>query len=87
MGCGQIPTAQSSLRLQAGTRLLPPGTSHDIREHPINVRKYILHVYAGTRGLPVEYLLLYECVRTLRDVRMAYQGEYMNIYIFGDDFR
>ena len=36
-------------------------------------------VCTGTRGSPVEYVIIYEYVRTLSDVRIAYLREYMHI--------
>ena len=63
-------------------RLVPAGTTHNILEHSIYVRVYL--VCTGTRGSLVDYVWIYECVRTLCDVRMAYLREYM--HLFGDEF-
>ena len=63
--------------------MVPASTTHYVRQHSIHVRVYI--VRTGARGSPVEYVWMYECVRTHYDVRMAYLGEYM--HLFGaDDF-
>ena len=40
--------------LQAGTSLVPAGTTHYMREHSIYIRIYV--VCTGTRGSPVEYV-------------------------------
>ena len=59
-------------KFQPYFRQAPPGTTHCIREHRTYVRQH--RVCTGTRGSPVEYVCIYECLCTLCDVRMAYVG-------------
>ena len=65
-------------------RLVPPSTTHYIREHRIYIHVGECRVCKGIWNSPVKWIWIYECVPTFCDVRMAYPGEY--IQIFGDDF-